>query len=91
MELPPRKTKGWVLEIRIPPEDEERVEFGFTTADGVAFNVHSHHRKEVRCHAETDAREASGSVTAPGTHDHDAMWEDTTDAPGPLSYRLRRR
>ena len=90
VDLPPRKTKGWVLEIRIPLEDGEQLEFEFTTADGVAFNVHSHHGKEVRYLAETEAREASGSVTAPGTYDHYAMWENTTDAPVPLRYRLRR-
>ena len=92
MDLPPRKVKGWVHEVRIPLVKGEslRWETRHTLGAGIiAFNLHSHKGREVTHHATADRSEASGTFPAPWAGDFYAMWEKSVGTRGVRHIRSR--
>ncbi|TLZ64452.1 MAG: hypothetical protein E6K13_02480 [Methanobacteriota archaeon] len=93
LDLPPRKVKGWVHEVRIPLVKGEslRWETRHTLGAGIiAFNLHSHKGREVTHHATADRSEASGTFPAPWAGDFYVMWENRSEREVSVTYALER-
>jgi hypothetical protein len=88
--LPPAKQKGWVLELHVPMRQGERLGFEYEADGALAFNIHSHHGKEVTHHVHREAASGSGMFASEEDCDYYPMWENGLDRPVTLRYRLWR-
>jgi len=88
--ISPHKQKGWVLELKASMKAGGRLLFQYTADGALTFNIHSHHGKEVTHHVHIDAASGDGEFTAPEDFDFYPMWENSSDRPVHLTYRLSR-
>lgn len=93
LELPPKKTRGWVHEVEVPLRKGESLGFdsGHDGAGGrVEFNVHSHQGPEVTYHVKRSEAKVAGTFTAPWDGKFYMMWENVSDAPVRVRVRANR-
>ena len=89
--LPPHKQRGWVLELKMPMAAGEAAGYEYTADAPLTFNIHSHHGKDVTHHIHLGAATGAGTFEAKEAYDYYAMWENTSERPLRLRYRIWRR
>jgi len=89
--IPPHKQKGWVLELKATMKAGEALGFEYEADGPLAFNIHSHHGKEITHHVHVDDRQAAGEFISPQAYDYYPMWENSQDRPVKLKYRIWRK
>jgi len=89
--LPPHKQRGWVLELKMPMAAGEAAGYEYTADAPLTFNIHSHHGKDVTHHIHLGAATGEGTFEAKEAYDYYAMWENTSERPLRLRYRIWRR
>lgn len=75
-------------ELMVPLESGQAISYSWEAGRDVAFNIHSHHGKEITYHETFEGSKKRGTFEGPGKGHFYLMWQNTSAEPVEVHVRV---